>query len=254
MMLTAAVRHVIFFCCMLVALLALLVTAAHAAAPEKVTVVDPFVELHSGAGRGYPVLEIVEQGSEVEVLESRTTWYRLRTRRGTEGWASRVQMLRTLTPAGEAFHEDETTAEDFIDHRYEIGALLGDFDGSALMGLYGAWRFTPNLATELAAGQAIGRSADSLLIDVSLAGHPFPAMKYSPYAAIGTGLVQTRPSSILVGANRREDQSLSVALGVEGWVLRAFVLRLEYRQYLLLTSREEHEKLDTWKAGLAVFF
>lgn len=252
---TAAVRDVILFCSALVAILALFAaSSAHAAAPARVTVVDPFVELHSGAGRGYPVLEIVEHGTGIEVIERRTGWYRLRTPRGTEGWAPRAQMLRTLTPGGEAFQEEITTEDDFREHRWEIGALLGDFEGSSSLGLYGAWRFTPGFTTELSAQQAIGRAADSLVIDASIVGHPFPGMKYSPYAAIGTGVVQTRPSTILVGANRREDQSLSVAAGVEGWVSRAFVLRLEYRQYRLLTSREEHEKLDTWKAGLAVFF
>lgn len=251
----AAVRQVFLFACLLGVVLAWLASAAaHAGEPARVTVVDPFVELHSGAGRGYPVLEIVEHGTEVDVLERRTTWYRLRTKRGSEGWASRDQMLRTLTPEGETFREDVATEEDFRDHRYEMGAWLGDFEGSALMGLYGAWRYLPTMTAELSAQQAVGRAADSLVVDLSLAGHPFPTWKYAPYIAVGTGVVQTQPSTVLVGANRREDQSLSVAGGLETWVSRAFVLRLEYRHYVLLTSREEHENLDTWKAGLAVFF
>lgn len=254
MTMQAAVRHAFLFACALIAVLAMLATRAHAAEPARVTVVDPFVELHSGAGRGYPVLEVVEHGTEVEVIEQRTTWYRLRTKRGSEGWAAREQMLRTLTPAGEAFREEVSTLEDFQGHRWEMGTWLGDYEGSALMGLYGAWRFVPTLTAELSAQQAVGRAADSLVVDVSLAGHPFPAWRYAPYVAVGTGLVQTEPSTVLVGANSREDQTLSVAGGLQAWVSRAFVLRLEYRHYVLLTSREENENLDTWKAGLAVFF
>ena len=220
----------------------------------RVTVTDPFVELHSGAGRGYPVLEIVEHGSAVEVLSRRTTWYLLRTARGHLGWAPREQMLRTLTPGGEAFQEDVTTAEDIRDHRYEVGAWLGDFEGGALMGFYGAWRFIPTMSTELAVQQAVGRSADSFVVDAALLAHPFPQWGWSPYVGLGTGLVQTRPSAVLVGASRREDQSLATAAGVEHWVSQAFVLRLEYRQYLLLSSRQANESIDTWKAGFAVFF
>lgn len=234
--------------------LGLLSAAAAAREPARLTVVDPFVELHSGAGRGYPVLEVVEHGTDIEVIERRTTWYRVRTKRGTEGWAPREQMLRTITPAGEEFREEDVTEDDFRNRNFQIGAWLGDFNGSALMGLHGAWRFTPNLSTELSVQQAIGRNADSLVADLSLAAHPFPEFSYSPYFAIGTGIIQTQPASVLVSADQRDDQSLSTALGVQHWMAQSFVLRLEYRQYLVLTSQEDHESLDTWKAGFAVFF
>ncbi|MFZ5724323.1 MAG: SH3 domain-containing protein [Pseudomonadota bacterium] len=234
--------------------LSCLTVTALAGEPARLTVVDPFIELHSGAGRGYPVLEVVGHGSDIEVIERRTTWYRVRTARGTEGWAPREQLLRTLTPGGETFREQEKTADDFRAHRFEAGTWLGDFDGGALLGLSGGWRFTPNLSTELAVHQVVGRVADSRVLDLSLAAHPFPDWRYAPWLAIGTGLVQTQPSSVLVSAERREDQSLSVATGVERWLSQTFVLRAEYRNYLVLTSRETHESMDTWKVGLTVFF
>lgn len=221
---------------------------------QRVTIRDPFVELRSGAGRGYPVLEVVERGGSVEVMANRTTWYLLRTQRGQSGWASREQMLRTLTPGGEQFSIEEMSEEDFRRHRYEIGSWLGDFDGAAAMGVFGAWRFIPTMSAEISVQQAIGRAADSFVVDASLIGHPFPEWRWSPYVGFGTGFVQTRPSAVLVAATRREDQSLGTVLGVERWVSQSFVLRLEYRQYLLLTSRDEHESIDTWKAGFAVFF
>jgi len=221
---------------------------------QRVTILDPFVELRSGAGRGYPVLEVVERGGTVEVLANRTTWYLLRTHRGRSGWASREQMLRTLTPGGEQFRIEEMTEDDFRRHRYEIGTWLGDFEGAAAMGFFAAWRFIPTMSAELSVQQSVGRVADSFILDASLVGHPFPEWAWSPYVGFGTGLVQTQPSAVLVAAKRREDQSLGTAVGVEHWVSQAFVLRLEYRQYLLLTSRDEHESIDTWKAGFAVFF
>lgn len=242
----------IVWCCVI--LLAWLPVSGAAREPARLTVVDPFVELHSGAGRGYPVLEVVEHGTDIEVIERRTTWYRVRTRRGTEGWAPRAQMLRTITPDGEQFREEDITEDDYRNRHFQIGAWLGDFNGSALMGLHGAWRFTPNLSTDLSIQQAIGRNADSLVADISLAVHPFPELAFSPYFAIGTGIVQTQPASVLVSARQRDDQSLSTALGIQHWMAQSFVLSLEYRQYLVLTSREDHESLDTWKAGFAVFF
>jgi hypothetical protein len=240
--------------CVLLALAATPPLTHAAGEYQQVTIMDPFVELHSGAGRGYPVLEVVERGGMVEVLANRTSWYLLRTVRGRLGWAPREQMLRTLTPAGENFRIDETTDEDFRSHRFEIGTWLGDFEGAASMGFFGAWRFIPTMSAELSVQQSVGRVADSFIVDASLIGHPFPEWAWAPYVGFGAGVVQTQPSAVLVGAKSREDQSLGTSLGIEHWVSQAFVLRMEYRQYLLLTSREEHESIDTWKAGFAVFF
>lgn len=228
--------------------------AAMAREPAKLTVADPFIELHGGAGRGYPVLEVVEQGDEVEVIERRTSWYRVRTRRGGEGWVPRAQMLRTLMPGGGHFREQETSEQDYLGRHYEVGAWLGDFDGSALMGLHGGWRGTPNISVAADFLQVVGNNADSRVLDLSLGMHPWPEWTFSPYFALGTGLVQTQPAAVLASAGREENQSLSVAAGVESWVTQTFVLRLEYRNYLVLTSREDYQSLDTWKAGLNVFF
>ena len=38
-------------------------------------VIDPFVELHTGPGRGYPVFHVVEQGESIAVLTRRPDWY-----------------------------------------------------------------------------------------------------------------------------------------------------------------------------------
>ncbi len=242
-------------CFCVVALLAVgLISEAYARETATLIVTDPFIELHGGAGRGYPVLEVVEQGDRIEVIERRTSWYRVRTHRGREGWVPRAQMLRTLTPGGEQFHEQEADENDYLDRRYDIGTWLGEFSGSALMGLHGGWRATPNISVEADFLQVVGNNADSRVLDLSLGMHPWPEWKFSPYFALGTGLVQTQPAAVLVSAGREENQSLSVAAGMESWVTQTFVLRLEYRNYLVLTSREDYESMDTWKAGLSVFF
>ena len=54
---------------------------------RKVAVAEPYVELHTGPGRGYPVFYIAERGETVELLKQRTDWIKLRTARGVEGWA-----------------------------------------------------------------------------------------------------------------------------------------------------------------------
>ena len=67
---------------------------------RTVTVDDPFLEMHTGPGVGYPVFHVVDRGSTVEIMMRRTDWFQVRTPDGTEGWVDRAQMERTLVPSG----------------------------------------------------------------------------------------------------------------------------------------------------------
>ena len=81
----------------LVAALILTLAAVPAAAakrpPPTVEVDGPYIELHSGPGRGYPVFHTVERGGRVELLKRRTDWYRVRSG-DVEGWVNRGDLDR----------------------------------------------------------------------------------------------------------------------------------------------------------------
>lgn len=220
----------------------------------RVTVVDPFVELHSGPGRGYPVLEVVERGGELDILQRRADWFQVRTLRDRDGWVPRAQLERTLLPAGAVFRARDVTTEDLHAHRYELGALAGEQDGTALLGLHGAWRYTRNLSAQVAVQQAVGRLADTLLVDVTLAQHPFPDWRLSPWVAAGVGMVETRPASTLVASTVSDDEALVVAAGIDAWLSQSFVLRAEYRHHVVLANSNGFGEADSWAAGLLVFF
>src|SRR3984957_3563871 len=87
--------------------LVLLVQALHgglanAAAKNLVLVVtDPYLEMHSGPGRGYPVIYVVGRDEVLKVLYRRTDWYKVRAPRGQEGWARRSELALTLTTSGD---------------------------------------------------------------------------------------------------------------------------------------------------------
>jgi uncharacterized protein YraI len=60
-----------------VCLLALLAFApGHAEAADeilrKVAVADPYLEMHTGPGRGYPIFHVVDRGEQVEIIMQRT--------------------------------------------------------------------------------------------------------------------------------------------------------------------------------------
>ena len=74
-----------FFGLLLLALLMMLIIGpgpARADSSRKILIADPFIELHTGPGRGYPVFHVIERGREVTIVKRRTDWFELRTDRG----------------------------------------------------------------------------------------------------------------------------------------------------------------------------
>src|SRR5690554_3354022 len=103
-------------CVMVLLALLALMPRAHADESEgrRILIADPFIELHTGPGRGYPVFHVVERGREVTVIKRRTDWFQIRTDRGVEGWAPREQLIATLEPTGEPLDLEEPTRENYM--------------------------------------------------------------------------------------------------------------------------------------------
>jgi hypothetical protein len=52
----------------------------------------------------------------------------------------------------------------------------------------------------------------------------------------------------------RTDQTVHAGAGVRAYLTRRFIFRAEYRNYMVLTSRDDNEEVDEWTAGFSVFF
>ncbi|TLZ28485.1 MAG: SH3 domain-containing protein, partial [Gammaproteobacteria bacterium] len=65
----------------------LLLTPAVSGAREylQLFVAQPYLELHTGPGRGYPVFHVVPRDASVDVLFRRIDWFEVRTEHGVEG-------------------------------------------------------------------------------------------------------------------------------------------------------------------------
>src|SRR5512134_3131367 len=75
-------------------------TMSSVAAAEKVQVTDPYIELRTGPGRGYPVFFVAGREEWIEIVLRHTDWFKVRTASGSEGWVHRAQLETTLTEAG----------------------------------------------------------------------------------------------------------------------------------------------------------
>jgi hypothetical protein len=243
----------------LLALLALLMLTAGpgiARADErKILIADPVIELHTGPGRGYPVFHVVERGREVTIVKRRTDWFEIRTDRGVAGWAPREQMIATLEPTGEPLDLQEPARENYMSRRWQAGVAGGDFAGASMISVFGGYAFSDNLSIELTLNHILGEFSNGYSATLGLMHVFVPEWRISPYFTLGTGVIHTEPKSTLVQSLDRDDQIGYVGGGLQFYLTRRFMLRSEYRNNVIFTSRDDNEEVDEWKyLGFAFFF
>jgi hypothetical protein len=223
--------------------------------PHKILIADPFIELHTGPGRGFPVFHVVERGREVVLVKRRTDWFQLRTDQGVEGWAPREQMIATLEPTGEPLDLQEPARENYMSRRWQGGVMGGDFGGASEVSVFGGYAFSDNLSIELTLNHILGEFSNGYSATIGLMHLFVPEWRISPYFTLGTGILYTDPKSNLVQSVDREDQIGYVGGGLQFYLTRRFMLRTEYRNNIVFTSRDDNEEVDEWKyLGFAFFF
>ena len=223
-------------------------------APYIVEIADPYIEMHTGPGKGFPIFYVADRGATIEVKTRRTDWFKVRTDRGKEGWVSADQLSQTLQLDGSQTEIHDPDRGDFIERNREFGFMLGDFDGANIMTLYGAYLFTDNLSLELRASDITGDFSSGWMVNANLLHQPFPRWYVSPFFALGTGLLRVEPKATLVQAEDRTDQEAHVSFGLRSHLGRRFLLRAEYTSYVVFTKRDSNEELDAWTLGFSFFF
>lgn len=235
----------------------LVVTNTSLAAEEQknfLKVADPYIEVHTGPGRGYPIFYVVGRGDWIEVLYRQTDWFKVRTEDKKEGWVSASELKMTLEPSGKRVAISDPGAQDFRVRSWEYGALVGDFSGAAIISFYAGYHFTENISTEVSLSQVIGSASSSVLLGFHIVHQPFPEWPVSPFFSLGTGIISTTPKATLALAQDRTDQYANYAIGARMHLTKRFLLRVEYRRYVIFSSRNDNEDINEWKAGFGFFF
>ena len=240
----------------LLVLLALCCTPVVSSAREKlqVFVTEPYLELHTGAGRGYPVFNVVPRDGSVRVLFRRTDWFKVRTERGVEGWASQRDMLKTILADGSPFTFDLGDRAGFTSHRFEAGAFAGAWGGATLVSAYTSYSLNSQLQIEGSVGNFFGKFSNGVVGDIGLAHVIWPEWRLSPFIMIGTGIRHIEPKATLVQPEDRVEQTAYVGGGLRFYLTRRFFVRAEFKSHYIFTNLNQNEREDEWKLGFAFFF
>jgi hypothetical protein len=219
-----------------------------------VAVADPYLEMHTGPGRGYPIFHVVDRGESVEIVMQRTDWYLVRDAGGDEGWVDQAQMELTLAPDGSEFDIAQANLGDFTNSRWELGVLAGDFGGANIVSLYGGYSLNPHVSIEAWGSQILGNFSNGWTASVNVVHEAWPEWRVSPFFTLGAGVIHTEPKSTIIQGEDRTDQIGHVGAGFRVYVTRSFLFRAEYKSYVVFTSRNDNEEVEEWKVGFAFFF
>ena len=221
---------------------------------QRVVVAESFVNLMSGPGRGFPIFYVAEQKESVWILLRKNNWFKVRIAKNREGWVHISDMQKMLNPDGSSVSFKQLTEADFERRAWELGFRAGDFEGAKVLALTAGWQATPNLSAEFVLGQGLGDFSETQQASVSVANSPFPDWVVSPHFGVGIGVIRTLPSASLVQETDRQDEVLFVTAGARTYITDRFLFRVDYRNYVVLTTQETNEEVDEWTIGFSVFF
>ncbi len=221
---------------------------------QTVIIEEAFIELHTGAGRGFPVFHVEEKGEVIHIIKKKTQWYKVLTKKGHKGWVHEDKMAKTLLSEEQVFDIANSKQIDFQKKRWEAGVLTGDFGGATTLSLYAGWNWTENIGTEISVSQALGSVSDIRYASINLTHQVFPEWRISPYFKLGAGIIQTVPFSTIIQSQDRTDEMILVGFGLKMYASRQFFIRVEYLNHTILTSRNDNDEIEEWKLGISVFF
>jgi uncharacterized protein YgiM (DUF1202 family) len=220
----------------------------------EVSVADPYLELHTGPGRGYPVARVVPRGERIEILFRRTDWFKIRDEHDREGWAFRDNMQETLVSTGSKLALEDLSHRDFDLWPWEIGAESGNFGGGNVNSGYVGYSLNANLAAEFDLSQTLGRAADGEIASLGLTFAPRPNWRLSPFVQLGTGQIRIHPKATIISPPDRREQVAYYGAGAKWYLSHRFLLRADYRSYVIFTKLDKNEDRNEWKVGFAFFF
>ena len=232
--------------------------SAHAQVTERVKVADPFLEMRTGPGRGFPVHHVAAR-HEFVVIELRATdWFKVRTVGDTgndkTGWVHRRQLEATLTEAGVAKTFRDTALDDYLTRRVQIGAAYGRFSGEPMQKLWMSYRLSDALSFEGSIAQVQGVFSGTDMWYGNLLAEPWSDQRLSPFLGIGIGRFRNFPNQSLVGATDTDANLANATVGVRWYLSERFVLRADYTLHTAFVSDQRSQEFRAVSAGLSFFF
>jgi hypothetical protein len=221
---------------------------------ERVQIADPFIELRTGPGRGFPVFFVAARQEWIEIELRRTDWYRVRTEAGKVGWVNRAQLETTLTEAGGTKTFRDIVVDDYLKRRVQLGAGWGQFKSEPMLKVFGSARLTDTLTFEATLGQVQGTFSGTDFWHVNLLVEPWSDRRLSPFFAVGAGRFRNVPNASLVSAITTDAKLSNASIGLRFYLTDRFIVRTDYSIYTAFVEDTRSIEYRAATFGLSFFF
>lgn len=228
--------------------------AALAHAAEQVQITDPYIELHTGPGRGFPVFFVAPRAQWIGIELRHTDWFKVRTVDDKVGWVHRKQLESTLTASGDKKTFRDTVLDDYLSRRIQVGAAWGQFKSEPMLKLWTSYRLSETLSVEGTLGQVQGLFSGTDFWHTNVVSEPWSDQRISPFFSIGLGKFKNIPNPSLVGAAPTDAQLANASLGVRYYLTERFVLRGDYTFYTAFVADTRSLEYRAVTAGISFFF
>ena len=244
---------------LLVALACALGLAAPAAAQsglkvERVQVTDPYIELRTGPGRGFPVFFVAAKSEWIQIELRFTDWYKVRTSGDKIGWVHRQQLATTLTEAGGKKTFRDLVLDDYLGRRVQMGAAWGRFKSEPMLKMFVSYKFSDTLSIEGDLGQVQGVFSGTDFWHFNLVAEPWSDKRLSPFFGVGFGKFKNFPNQSLVGAITTDAKLANAGIGLRYHLSDRFVVRADYSIYTAFLADTRSAEYKAFTAGLSFFF
>jgi hypothetical protein len=187
---------------------------------ERVQIADPYIELRTGPGRGFPV----------------------------------SQLETTLTAGGSQKSFRDILLDDYLNRRVQLGAAWGHFKAEPMLKLWTSYRLSETLSIEGTLGQVQGVFSGTDFWHVNLLAEPWSDRRISPFFGVGVGKFKNFPNLSLVGAEPTDAKLANATIGVRYYITERFVARADYTLYTAFVADTRSTEYRAWTLGLSFFF
>lgn len=221
--------------------------------PVSITVKEPFIAVHSGPASIYPVIDSIEQKSRITLLKRKNTWIKIKTENSHTGWVHQDDMVTTLEENGLSSIQLDHKQSDYLHHQWEAGLSGGQYDKGDSLNASLGFHFTAYTGAEVIVSQIFTQAATSYLLRGKVMMSPFPHHRFSPFFAIGTGILKTDPKTATL-SNQDSSSTAFVSAGIRNHLGENIIIQLEFLKNTLFTRDNDSREIDEWRAGVNFFF
>lgn len=217
-------------------------------------ITDPYIELRTGPGRGFPVFFVAPRNDFITIELRHTDWFKVRTEGGKVGWVERAQLETTLTAAGQKKSFRDVLLDDYLSRRVQLGAGYGRFKSEPMLKLWTSYRLSETLGIEGTVGQVQGVFSGTDFWHLNLTAEPWADRRFSPFFGVGVGRFTNFPNPSLIGATTTNAKLANASIGMRYYLSDRFVLRADYSLYTAFVSDARTTEYRAFTAGLSFFF